>query len=74
MTTVVTVADRAELLAHIKTLFSDFGPDFDDNHLYLEPYCDEDARIGWKNVHIVHIADYGPVGFTDCPEPKEESC
>lgn len=67
MAEAVEVADGAELLAHIRKLFADFGPDFKDDQLRAAAFYGDDDRIGWKNVHIVTIDGYGVVGFTDDP-------
>lgn len=69
MKTAVDVNGREGLLAHIRKEFSDFWPvpDFADEKLHIKPYSGDDDRIGWKDVHIVTIDDYGVVGFCENP-------
>jgi hypothetical protein len=62
MKTVVEVDGRAGLLAHIRRLFSDFGPKFADEQLHITAYGDDD-RIDWQDIYIVTIDGYGVVGF-----------
>ena len=68
MATVVELAGRPELLAHVRRLFSDYGPSFPDAALRVELYDSSfDERIGWMQTWIVTIDNYGVVGFTDGP-------
>ena len=68
MATLVEVADRAALLAHVRRKFSDFGPTFADEQMHVEPYSNRpDERIGWNATYIVTLEGYGVVGFTDGP-------
>ena len=64
--TTVEVDDRSALLAHIRDSFKDFGPNFTDDQLRVEPYG-EDKRIDWKDHHIVTIDGYGVVGMCEGP-------
>lgn len=68
MKTATEVDGRAGLLTHIRNEFADIGPSFQDNQLWIKPYGGDDKRIGWKDVHIVIIEGYGPVGFCEGPD------
>lgn len=69
MATVVEVADRAALVAHVKGLLTPFafGGDIGAG-LDVRPYdpLRLDERIGWYT-HIVTLEGYGVLGFTDGP-------
>lgn len=67
MATMIEVDGRDGLLGAIRRAFEDYGPEFADDQLHVMPYCGDDQRIGWKNVHIVTIDDYGVVGFCEGP-------
>jgi len=60
----VDVDGRAGLIEHLRNTHPDFGPAFDDK-VTLEPYGGDDDRIGWKDVHIVLVEGWGPVGFCE---------
>lgn len=67
MKTVVSVNDRAELIAHLsKTIPSNF----DLSTIHISAYPEEgrnyDARIGW-HTYIVELPGFGVLGFTDGP-------
>ncbi len=53
---VVEVDGLAGLLAHIQA---------DPSKVTIKPYGGNDDRIGWKNVHIVVVDGWGPVGFCE---------
>lgn len=65
MATVVDLPDREALIAHCWTLLGPFKHLFKEADLKVKPYC-MDQRIGW-NTHIVTLANYGVLGFTDGP-------
>lgn len=41
---------------------------YDDTAVTIEPYGGDDDRIGWKAVHIVLVAGWGPAGFVEWGE------
>ena len=65
MKEVVEVEGRAGLIEHLRSKHPNFGPKFESESLSIEPYGGDDDRIGWKNVHIVVLSDWGPVGFCE---------
>lgn len=68
MKEMVEVDGIAGLLAHLHATES---AAFDDAAVTVEPYVDEDARIGWKNVHMVLIGS-SPVGWCDMLPPAQD--
>lgn len=70
MKTVIDVDGFNGLAAHIREKFIDFGPTFDDSQLKIKAYGGDDARIGWRDVHIVTIDGYGVVSFCEGPIPN----
>jgi len=62
---VVEVDGRAGLIEHLRKTHTSFEPAFDPSKVKIEPYGGDDNRIGWKNVHIVVVDDWGPVGFCE---------
>jgi len=38
---------------------------FEDSALHVEAYGGDDDRIGWKDVQIVTVDGWGPVGFVE---------
>lgn len=69
MDTVVELPDRAALARHVNRLLSSFGNyDVGPEDLVVTQYVpgnSRDHRNGWEDVHIVTLADYGVLGFTD---------
>lgn len=61
MKTVRVIADRNELVALLRNVFS--SSEFFDGDVQIHPYR-FDPRIGW-NTHIVTIKGVGVAGFTD---------
>lgn len=63
MSTVVTLTDRKQLAQYVGSLIWNTS---------LEPwdltitFQGEDRRIGWQS-HMVSVARYGVVGYTDSP-------
>lgn len=72
MLTEVTLPDRAALLEHCRKIIPDalLADTINDSDMTVSKYG-RDERIGW-DTHIVSIAGYGVVGFTDGPveEPQ----
>jgi hypothetical protein len=73
MATAVDVADRAALVAHVKTLLAPFcWAGNIEAGLRIAAYGDargrpyKDPRNGWLT-HVVTLKDYGVLGFTDGP-------
>jgi len=58
MATVVEVADRAALVAHVENLLGHAAD------IEVKPYGGVDQRNGW-DTYIVTLAGYGVLGFTD---------
>lgn len=68
METLVELSDRAALVAYCQKLLSPFQFEFTDADVTVTQYTpDGDARIGWGQLYIVHIKDYGVMGWTDGP-------
>lgn len=71
----VEVAGRAGLLAHLnaagrrkldpKDRNIMTGEPLTDSDLHVEPYGGDDARIGWRDVHIVILEGWGAVGYCE---------
>ena len=65
----VDVEGRTGLIEHLKKTAPSSGPKFDADRFAAKPYGGDDDRIGWKNVHIVTVPDWGVVGFCEgCPQ------
>lgn len=69
METVVTVESRQDLETHCRRLLEPYGVPV--NELTIKPYC-YDERIDW-DTHMVSVAGYGVIGFTDGPLKEKES-
>jgi hypothetical protein len=70
---VVEVDGLAGLIEHLRAIHPPFGPPFDPDKVIVRPYDCDDERIGWKDVHIVFIEGWGPVGFCEgAPEPQNK--
>ena len=67
MEEVVEVKGLAGLIDYLRKEHPAFGKPFDQTAITVEPYGGDDERIGWKNVHIVVMKDYGPIGFCEGP-------
>jgi len=66
MKTVVDVADRAALEAHVRALLEPFYIDVPDGSLRCVDMKRIDSRIGWRT-HLISLPGYGVVGMTDGP-------
>lgn len=64
MGTVIEVADRPALVAHIRALLEPYGWAVADDDVTVNKYGGFDKRIGW-DTYIVIVRDYGVMGFTD---------
>lgn len=69
MATTVHVADRDELLVHLRGLLEKWpsAPSVNEETVSVVPYYGSDPRNGWANVHLVVLKDYGVMGYTDSP-------
>jgi hypothetical protein len=61
----VDVDGRAGLIEHLKKTAPEFGPAFDAERFNAEPYGGDDSRIGWKDVHVITVHNWGVVGFCE---------
>lgn len=64
METVIEVADRPALVAHIQALLEPWGLVVVDADVAIDKYGGFDERIGW-DTHIVVVKGLGVVGFTN---------
>lgn len=51
---------------HAQRLLAPYNFTFHPSDFKVVPYSGVDSRNGW-NTHIVHLAGYGVLGFTDGP-------
>lgn len=67
MAEVREISDRADLVAHLQTVFAPMWINVRDDMVRVAKYGDGiDTRIGW-NTHIVTIEGWGVAGFTNAP-------
>ncbi|AWN47122.1 hypothetical protein DK419_13040 [Methylobacterium terrae] len=66
MAEVRTIADRADLVAHLAATLGRCGVEVTDSMVKVEPYHGFDERIGW-DTYIVTVDGWGPAGFTNGP-------
>jgi hypothetical protein len=70
METEQTFVDRKELVKYLQKKLDKYkGCKYDLNNLTVKEYM-IDARIGW-DTYIVHLEDFGVLGFTNGPVSKE---
>ncbi|MGX5777016.1 hypothetical protein [Methylorubrum zatmanii] len=61
------IADHADLVAHLQTVFAPMWINVRDDMVRVTKYGDRvDTRIGW-DTHIVTIEGWGVAGFTNAP-------
>jgi hypothetical protein len=65
MKTVVTLDDRARLVAYVQDKLRCYCMDVKPEQVHVIPYCYDD-RIGW-DTYIVTVDGYGVFGMTDSP-------
>lgn len=66
MATLRALSSRAALVEYLRASLGPAAPPDLAAKLNIEPYA-RDPRIGWEDTHIVTIAGFGVVGFTDGP-------
>jgi hypothetical protein len=67
MATQVWLANKEELIGYIKAQLGKYGLSFDHKKMSISRYHDgKDPRNDW-DTHIVVLANYGVLGFTDGP-------
>lgn len=69
MKTEVHIADRDELLVHLRALLEPWpaAPVVNEETVSVVPYYGRDPRNGWADTHLVVLKNYGVMGFTDSP-------
>ncbi|CAN5951012.1 unnamed protein product [Sphagnum jensenii] len=67
MKTLVLLFDRAALVKHIHDLLYPWNIDVEDRDVKVERYNNGrgDPRIGWGDLYIVTVKDFGVIGWTD---------
>lgn len=64
----VDVDGRAGLILRLREELAPWpSVRFADDQVRVERYSGDDNRIGWRDVHIVTIDDYGVMGFCEGP-------
>lgn len=72
METLVEIADRAELVAHLSKILWPYSFPVKDEDIEVKKYFPRaDPRCGWQQTYIVVLAGYGPIGYTDGPIPGD---
>lgn len=68
MDTMVELETRAQLIDHVKKMYSTFVHGFNFDDIVVEPYyMTPDSRCGWEQTYVVRLDGFGVIGFTDSP-------